>query len=264
VHQLQPQAESHNQELLASRQRLRELAAHLEAVREEERRSIAAALHDELGQLLTSIRLELSGAVDTYRRTTTSASIDVIDRLQAAAGLVDLAVGFVRRISSDLRPPILDELGLIPAVRWEAALFEKRTGLRCRVTARRHDIALPTEHVTALYRIFREALTNVARHAKAGSVWVKVQASRGFVFLEVRDNGVGISEKDARDPAALGLLGMRERALAAGGDVRITRGRRRGTHVQVILPVATSRPLKQILPPGHGGRFTTRRRGSDR
>lgn len=244
-----------------SRERLRELAAHLEAAREEERRTIAAALHDDVGQLLTSIRLELSGAVDAYRHTATKPHLEVTDRLQAAAGLVDLAVDVIRRLSSDLRPPILDQVGLIAAVRWEAALFEKRTGIRCRVSMRRREIDLPADKATALYRIFREALTNVARHAKAGAVSVTVRASNGVVLLRVRDNGVGIRDQDVHNPAALGILGMRERALAIGGQVRISHGRGRGTDVQVTLPVGKDIAARQRPRRDHGRRLREARGG---
>ena len=124
------------EELRTSRHRLRNLSAHLEAVREEERRALARTLHDEVGQLLTGIRLEVTGAVERFRQAGTPSSFPIVDRLQAAVGLIDLSVASVQRVATALRPPILDHLELLSAIRWEAALFRRRTGIRCRVSAR--------------------------------------------------------------------------------------------------------------------------------
>jgi signal transduction histidine kinase len=223
-------------ELLASRHRLRELSTHLEGVREEERRDLARALHDEIGQLLTGVRLEVASAVEKFHSTRTSAEIDVVDRLQAAVGLIDLSIATVRRITTALRPPMLDHLGLVATIRWEAALFERRTGIRCRVTA--SPAAFETrEHLTVLYRILLEALTNVARHANAGTVWIQVRRRPRRLTMEVRDNGRGIQIDAAASPTTLGLLGMRERALAAKGDLRVTRLPAGGTSVLVSVPL---------------------------
>jgi signal transduction histidine kinase len=230
------------EELRESRHRLRELSAHLEAVQEHERRALSRALHDEVGQLLTGLRLELSAAIKEFRDPRAPRPLVVADRLQAAVGLLDLSIASIRRISSALRPPILDHLGLESAIRWEASVFEKRTGIRCRVYTSPAKTALSPERVTAVYRILLEALTNIARHAQAGTVLVRLRQSRGVLTLEVRDNGLGISDQALGDPHAMGLLGMRERALTVGGDVRITRGARGGTNVLVILPVEPEPP----------------------
>jgi signal transduction histidine kinase len=224
-------------ELHASRQRLRELTAHLETVREEERRSLAQTLHDEVGQTLTSVRLELAGAIDEIRKAAGAPSLGAIDRLQSAVGLVDVSLDSVRRVSTALRPPILDQFGVVSAVRWEAAVFEKRTGIRCRVHAVPQRIELPPAHVTVLYRILVEALTNVARHAHAGAVQIRLRKRNGVVLMDVRDNGRGITEHETANPRTMGLLGMRERALTLGGDVRVTGARGGGTSVLVILPL---------------------------
>ena len=225
----------------AAREQSSSLETRLERAREDERRELARALHDEVGQLLTGIRLELAAAVEKFQNAPAGTDVSVVDRLQAAVGLVDVSVATVRRITAALRPPLLDHLGLLSMVRWEGALFERRTGIRCRVSSRPARIEA-REHVTVLYRILLEALTNVARHAHAGTVWIRVREWPRRITLEVRDNGRGISEDALANTATLGLLGMRERALAAGGALRVTRPRTGGTSVTVSLPLTQTKP----------------------
>ena len=148
----------------------------------------------------------------------------VVDRLQAAAGLTDIAVASLRQLTTALRPPILDHLGLLPAIRWEASIFSKRTGIRCHVRARPASIAFDDAQITALYRILVAALDNVAKHAAAGTVWIHVTRQRGVTLMEIRDNGRGITDAQINDLRTMGLLGMRERALALGGELRVERG----------------------------------------
>jgi signal transduction histidine kinase len=224
--------------LRESKRRLREFSAHAENAREEERRHLARTLHDELGQLFSSIRLELAAAIAQFREAAAPAMRPVVDRLQAAAGLIDIGVGSLRQLTTALRPPILDHLGLLPAIRWEASLFSKRTGIRTHVRARPATIPLDDGRVTALYRILLSALDNIAKHAEAGSVWIHVTRRNGATLMEVRDNGRGITDEQVYNARTMGLLGMRERALALGGDVRVTRGRRGGTRLLVMLPDA--------------------------
>ncbi len=219
-----------------SRRRLRELSAHSEQAREDERRALARTLHDELGQLFSSLRLELAAAIAEFRESAAPEMRPVVDRLQAAAGLTDIGVASLRQLTTSLRPPILDHLGLVPAIRWEASIFSKRTGLRCYVRARPADIVLEDPKVTMLYRTLLAALDNIARHAGAGTVWIHLTQRPGVTLMEVRDNGRGITDEEINSPRTMGLLGMRERALALGGELRVTRGRRNGTRLQVILP----------------------------
>jgi signal transduction histidine kinase len=220
----------------ASKDRLRDLSAHAEAAREEERRRLARTLHDELGQRMTSIRLELLSAIGLFRTTVTPPQVAIVDRLQAGAGLVDVAIAMLRQLTTSLRPPVLDHLGLVEAIRWEARIFESRTHIRCRVTARPSDLQLDAQRSIALYRILLEALTNVVRHADAGAVRIGLVRRRGVVIMKVEDNGRGITPDQIANPRTMGLLGMRERALVFGGDVRITGAPRGGTRVLAILP----------------------------
>ena len=216
--------------------RLREFAVRAEEAREEERRHLARALHDELGQLLSSIRLEIGAAIVTFRETPDPRMRPVVDRLQAAAGLTEIAAVSLRRLTTALRPPILDHLGLLPAIRWEASIFSARTGIRCHVRAKPASMAFDDAQITALYRILVAALDNVVKHAHAGTVWIHLTRTRGTTIMEVRDNGRGITDAQIRNSKTMGLLGMRERALAIGGELRMLRGRRSGTRLMVVVP----------------------------
>lgn len=222
--------------LRESSRRLRALSAHAEQTREDERRRLARTLHDELGQIFTSIRLELRAAIGQFRESSLGSEGSVVDRLQAAAGLTDIGVAALRSLTTSLRPPILDHLGLVAAIRWEASVFSNRTGMRCYVRARPASFELDDARVTALYRILLSALENIAKHAEAGTVWIYLTRQRGLTLMEVRDNGRGITQDQINNPRTMGLLGMRERALVLGGEVRITSGRRQGTRLLVILP----------------------------
>jgi signal transduction histidine kinase len=215
---------------------LRQLAARLQGAREEERAQLARELHDELGQTLTALKLDIS-------RTITALGMErltppIIDRMQSLVGLADIALLTVKRIATRLRPPTLDHLGLAEAIHWEALAFKARTGLRCRFHANRERVELDGDQQTALFRIFQEALTNIVRHAHASAVYVILTAREQTIELRIRDNGRGISEHEAADPAAIGLLGMRERAALVGGTFKITGKRGRGTMISVIVPVA--------------------------
>ncbi len=222
---------------LESRHRLRNLAVHAEAVRETERRQLARMLHDDLGQTFTSIRLELISALVRFRETALPEQIDLVDRLQNAAGLIDISLATLRRISTSLRPPVLDHLGLVAGIQLEATAFERRSGIRCRVTALPKELDTDRDRSTAVYRILLEALSNIARHSKAGAVRIALLRRSGTLLLKVEDNGRGIRPEEATNPRTMGLLGMRERALPFGGDVRVTPGPRGGTRVLAILPL---------------------------
>ena len=207
----------------------------MDRLRDEDRRALARALHDEVGQLLTGVRLEVAGAIDRFREAPGSDTVAVVDHLQAAVGLLDLSIDAVRRLATSLRPAMLDHLGFVESVRWEAALFERRTGIRCRLSTPSTADDW-TSHATVLHRILLEALTNVARHAHAGTVRIMLRRRTQSVSMEVRDNGRGIDAGAIADPQMIGLAGMRERAHAAGGQVRIARLPAGGTSVLVTLP----------------------------
>ena len=162
-----------------------------------------------------------------------------MDRLQSLVGLVEIGVAMVKRIATKLRPPALDHLGLAEAIRWEAATFQSRSGLRCHVAAAKDQTTLTTltpGQQTALFRIVQEALTNVVRHAHASAVRVRLTEGRGVFELCVSDNGRGITKAEIADAGSIGLLGMRERATQAGATLEIAGLPGKGTVVTVSVP----------------------------
>jgi signal transduction histidine kinase len=217
-------------ELRASREELRALSTHLERVREDERTRIAREIHDELGQALTGLKIDLvhqfaggNGHGDEDRHRLTVA--------------IDEMIASVRRIASELRPQILDDLGLLAALQWHAQEFRKRTGIPYSFRCKGEADGIDVEQTTALFRIFQEMLTNIARHAEATRVHITLDVGQTFVCLDVRDNGKGMSgvPVDPHRPR-LGLLGMRERANVLGGRVVISTVSPHGTRVRVRLP----------------------------
>jgi signal transduction histidine kinase len=227
------------EELRAQREQLRALAAHVESVREEERVRIAREIHDELGQALTCMSMDLAFLDKQLPKENTQAAA----RVSALATLVKETVNTVRRISAELRPSILDDLGLGAAVEWLAHDFETRTGIDCAVSVP-GTITMSTERSTVVFRICQEALTNVARHANASHVSIDVIEAGDTLTLEVHDNGRGISEEEIRRADSLGLLGMRERAALLGGVAEVKGDAGHGTSVTVHVPLAPSSATK--------------------
>ncbi len=226
------------EEARRSQEQLRALAAHVEAIREEERTRISREIHDELGQMLTGIRMDLrwiEHRLDDFgddRRLN-----PILDKLVAAAELTDATVRTVQRIAAELRPGILDKLGLSMALQFEVSRFEQRTGAPCSLMLPGEDPPLSSQAATTFFRILQEALTNVSRHAQATAVEVELRREAEFCRLDIRDNGRGISEVGLSDPKSLGLLGMRERAQLLGGEVVFTPRPGGGTVVSVLIPV---------------------------
>jgi PAS domain S-box-containing protein len=215
---------------------LRSLSSRLEAAREGERSRLARELHDELGQVLTSTKLDLMWLCDHARQPGARPSLSLVNKLQSLAGLIELAIAAVQRITTELKPPALEHLGLSEALEWEATKFQARTGIRCRVASRLGTTVLDVTRATALFRIAQESLTNVARHAHAGAVRISIRTVGKRVVLEVQDNGRGITERELRDHRSAGLLGMHERAHLLGGEFRISGSPGRGTRVMVSIP----------------------------
>ena len=216
-------------ELQASQAQLRELAGFLQTVREEERTRIARELHDELGQALTALRIDLGW----LRGKCSAVDPAVPDRLASSLGLVERTVDAVRRISEDLRPAMLDSLGLAAAVEHHVSQFSERSGIPCRLEMNREEFEVAGEVATALFRVIQEALTNVARHAAAASVEVRIDEADGEIRLSVRDDGKGIDTPAGR--RTFGLLGMRERIEMLGGNLNIDSRPGQGTCVQARL-----------------------------
>ena len=210
---------------------LRDLAAHLQSAREEERRRIAREIHDELGQVLTGLKLEVSWAAERAGSQTER----VRGRLERLPGIIDDALDALRKITADLRPHALDA-GLINAIGWQAGEFERQTSIPCSLELPVQDVHLDGDRSTAMFRILQEALTNVARHAEARSVTIRLREEEQQVVLDVYDNGVGIDSASVAAPRSFGLLGMQERARLAGGSLSITGRPGAGTTVTATLP----------------------------
>jgi signal transduction histidine kinase len=216
---------------------LRALSERIEQMREEERRRIARELHDELGQLLTGIKLDFSASVRRMRELKIPG--DVTDKLQSAIGQIDIAVAMVRRIASDLRPPALDHQDLGGAIEDEARRVAARSGL-CVQVSNRVRVDLQSELATAAFRIFQEALTNAVRHARATRVTARISATTDRLLLVILDDGIGLPPGDGATQS-LGLLGMHERARSVGGRLRLRNRRRHGTLVCFVLPLISAR-----------------------
>ena len=219
-------------EVLRSRQELRDLTARLQAVREEERTCIAREVHDELGQALTGLKLDLA-----WLKSRVADRPGLAERVQSVIVRIDGAMDTVRRIATDLRPSVLDDLGLVAAVEWQAQEFERSTGMTARLEVQAMHSVLNDICATTVFRILQETLTNVARHARATGVHISLRVTADVLALEVRDNGRGISDAEMASPRALGLVGIRERAIACGGELVIRGVRGRGTTVSVRIPL---------------------------
>jgi signal transduction histidine kinase len=222
---------------------MRQLAGRIQAAREEERARVARELHDELGQTLTALKLEIGRMAEAI--AVQQPQLAVVDRLQSILGLSEIGLAMVKRIATDLRPPALDFLGLEEAIRFEAITFRARTGIRCHLRSGADTTMLSAERRTALFRIFQEALTNIVRHASASAVTVRLSKRGRHLELRIADNGKGISASEARNPGSLGLLGMRERAFLAGATFDITGRRGRGTIITVRTPLPDGRPPRR-------------------
>jgi len=221
-------------EVRDSRARLAELTDHIEKVKEQERTRIAREIHDELGGNLTAIKMGL--AMLAARLPESDAALQ--EKAAYVDALVDRTIDAVHRISVDLRPALL-EFGLVPALEWQVKEFEKQAGVRCTFSASQ-DIELDNDQATALFRIAQEALTNIAKHARATRVTVKLARSRQQVSLKISDNGGGIWQADRAKPDSFGLRGMAERASALGGTLSLDHAPGGGTvvAVKIKLPAA--------------------------
>lgn len=225
------------EDLRRSQEELRTLATHLQSIREDERARISREIHDELGQTLTALKMDLlwlegklSGLkgvhVEPWLQTTNS-----------MANLIDSLIQSIRRISSELRPRVLDDLGLIPAIEWQTHEFRSRVGVDARFTSTVEEIELDKNRSTAVFRILQETLTNVARHARAKHVDIRLDIQEDVLVLEVKDDGVGLPEEKLENSNSLGLLGMKERALVLGGEVLYQGTPGTGTIVTVKIPM---------------------------
>ncbi len=220
------------QELKDSRQELRDLFHRLQTVREKERTRIAREIHDELGQMLTALKMDVSWLGNKLPKE----CVKLSDKTCSMLDYLDTTILNVQRIARDLRPEILDLLGLSEAIEWQAQEFQKRTGIQCNLNLFMKDIGLDQDCSTTIFRILQETLTNVARYADASEVNINLNNVNGYLVLEVKDNGKGISENQITSSKSLGLIGIRERVFLLDGNVEIQGAQGKGTSVTISIP----------------------------
>jgi PAS domain S-box-containing protein len=221
------------EELERSKEQLRSLADHLQSVREQERTTIAREIHDELGQALTGLKMDLSWMAKRIPEDQPK----LLQKLHSMSELTSTTLKTVQRISTELRPGLLDDLGLVAAIEWQTEEFENRTGIRCTLTVDPEDIMIDEKRSTTVFRILQETLTNVARHAQATRVQVSLKEKMGSLTLRVTDNGKGIINEQIFDPKSLGIVGIKERVHSWGGEVKISGRPGKGTTVVVRMPI---------------------------
>jgi two-component system sensor histidine kinase UhpB len=231
------------EEVTHSRARLAELTAHIEQVKEQERTRIAREIHDDLGGNLTAIKMALA----MLARRLPPDQPQLAEKAAYVDALVDRTIDAVHRISLDLRPSMLD-FGIVAALEWQVGEFEKQNGIACSFSCNDKDIDLGLDHATALFRIFQEALTNIAKHARASRVTVRLQQLRQQITLTIGDNGVGIAATDRQKPQSFGLRGMNERARALGGTMSLTPANGGGTVVTIKIRLASTHPAVPAAP----------------
>jgi signal transduction histidine kinase len=231
------------QELKQSHHQLRELSSYLENIREEERKHISREIHDELGQQLTLVKLDLLQMSKKLKPE----EEEMIEKMKQVDQLLAETMRSVRKIATQLRPSILDNLGLVSALEWQSREFEKNFGIRCIFESLLNEPNFSTKQSNALFRIYQEALTNIARHAGATQVDAVLSQEDARFVLEIRDNGKGFRMEDMPGKKTLGLNGMRERALMIDGDFQIESAPGKGTYIHISIPILiTNQEISQL------------------
>lgn len=223
---------SKEDEFRRSTEQLRELSARLQSVREEERTHLARVIHDELGQALTGLKMDVAW----LQKHLDQQQPALLEKTRAMSDLIDIIVQAVRRIATELRPGILD-LSLVATIEWQLQEFQTRSGIKSKLIRAPEETTLDADGATTVFRIFQEILTNVTRHAQATRIEVSIEENATFLTLQVRDNGRGITDSDIHSPKSIGLLGMQERARLRAGEVHFQSTPGKGTTVTVRLPL---------------------------
>jgi signal transduction histidine kinase len=229
------------EKLRRSHERLRALTGHLQFVREEERTRIAREVHDELGQALTGLKLDVA-----WLSSRPPGARGMKRKLKTMSGQIDATIHAIRRISTEMRPGVLDSLGLAAAIEWQAGEFQERTQIRCAMTIEVTEMIWEREFSTACFRVFQEALTNITRHANATNVEVRLARDDEMMVLTVQDNGRGITDKEIAHADSIGLTGMKERAAQVGGEVSVRGTSGKGTTVTMRVPFPAAVALDEV------------------
>lgn len=235
------------QELKKSREQLRDLSLHLQSIIEDGRKQLAREIHDELGQFLTALKMDLAWLSKRLPKDHKEQDL-LLDKTKSMSTLIERTMKYVQRLSSELRPGLLDDLGLVPAMEWQAQEFEKRAKIRCEMSLDSEEIDLDQDLSTVIFRIYQEALTNVARHAQATKVKVSLREKNGTLTLKIKDNGKGIAKDKIYASESLGMIGMRERISPWQGQVKITGTKDRGTTLNITLPLGRSQGTNESNP----------------
>lgn len=228
--------------LQESEEKFRALTNYLQTAIETDRALLAREIHDEFGQLLTGLKMDLA-----WCKRNKIENPKLLDRLEGMNGLIDEAIKISRRLTSELRPGLLDDLGLVPAMEWYVGEFQRRSDINCLLSFPENEPVMSSAIKTTVYRIFQESLTNMARHAQATRADISLKFEEKFLFLEIKDNGRGITLNEINNNHSLGLLGMQERARQKGGEVKITGNTNQGTRVIVTLPLFEATRVEETL-----------------
>lgn len=223
-------------EIFSSREQLRALNARIEKVQEEERINLSRELHDNLGQNLTGLKMDIAWLAKRIKGEITDEPQAIISKTDSMLSLIDGIINNVRRISADLRPNVLDYLGLIPSIEWQTEEYKKRTELQCEFTTNVTNINFKPEINSSIFRIFQEAFTNIIRHSRATNVIINIVEESDILRLEIADNGIGINEALLFDDHSLGIIGMKERTLQFNGELNIEKVSEGGTKLTLIIP----------------------------
>lgn len=220
-------------EMEKSRVKMRDLTMHLEESRENERLKIALNLHDDLGQKLTAINIDLNW----LKNKLTADNPHLIKKIDSIGNLVNETIHSIQKISADLRPSILDDLGLFSAIEWQLEEFEKNTGIKCIFEIEEDEIKINADLAVLIFRIFQEAITNVSRHAKATQINLSLDFTDEYLKLIIKDNGIGITKEDIDNPDSFGLFSIKERAKNGGGIIQIKGIKDVGTEIILEIPI---------------------------
>ena len=225
-------------EIKESREQLKNFAAHLQTIREEERTYLSRELHDNLGQSLTALRIDLHNVITDITEKNKSGDLNnIIKQSYDLISIIDSTIQSMRNIARELRPSILDNLGLLAAIEWQIREFSKRSGMKCRLITSLNKINVEAKHSIGIFRIIQESLTNVLRHSKATMVSINIFEKETNTIIVIKDNGCGINKNDIESSKSLGLLGMRERALIFGGELLIKGFKTSGTKITIKIPI---------------------------
>jgi PAS domain S-box-containing protein len=221
-------------EISASHQKLKALTAKLEDVREEERTHISRELHDELGQVLTGLKIDLTWLAKRIPEDLRP----LFDKANAMRGQIDSIIEYIRRMATQLRPKLLDDFGFVEAIEWLISDFRERTAIRCRFHSNLQHMNIDPKASTIIFRLIQETLTNIMRHSGASSVSIDMRKTSTRLNIEVKDNGVGINENDMKATRSLGILGMRERVSILNGTIKIEGAPGKGTKIRISIPIS--------------------------